>query len=926
MCRQLIILVACLFVVDAENSEFFMTKKVTYIKQDAVRNNYFSYSLLLQSGQTGASVIVGAPRSGNSIDGNGDVFKCSWNYNEEPTCYRSGIAFENGVQGNFFGGSLDGEDKLNGSVVICAPRSHVTSKLSSRLDKDYMRGFCIYARSSNFREYVNTNVFRGSSYTGITAVYALNQNPLAVLMPNIKLLNAGDACSYFGYSVATINPMPNSLAIWYLAGEPRGNDLKGKATLFSYNGRSTTNMLIIKNFYGEEVGSYFGASVLGLDVSGDGFVDIFVSAPMSKGQSWNEGAVYFYKGIKKSTDFHKPKQIHGLGGGGSLFGSAISSLGDFDLDGYNDIAISAPYEGNGAVYIYRGSPTDLKFSQRITPSQFNIGDSIKGFGLGLSRGNDIDQNGHNDIAIGAYKTEQVFIIRSRNIIDFDFTLKPSVQSIVINTRSFELTVSILCTKRSEHFDLSQINFNVYMDTIDSRLSTEKEIDTVSIPFRQVTYKNYTFEVKKNKEIVTNISPLEINVTLSVDEENVIANGLRTVLLEIPFLHGCGSDNVCNTGLSLQLKSEKNQLIVGQDTEIVMEVQIINEGDPAYKCELNIEVSSGIELRSSKSCFTNDTVYVCEVSNILNANEIEVNQYIFDIGRMDISIEEVVISVKVTSLGKNKDGFKNNDILKLPVRLVNLPFLISKSKPENTEIFKDNADESEIDFIHEFSVGKTGPSPLAVDLQISLPSPKYQNKDIFEVKDIKGTINMVDFSCTPTITAPSIDVNETDLLTVPLEKSIILSCNDNSNCVHYLCKDAIIENSRDLAVIQIKLSIRSSLLVQAFIQEFNSKDFVAFIPSAIQYHSEGSISASSVFLIFAQKVSHVPFWVYLVAAIIALMLLVILVWTLYKLHFFDRNYKDKLEQEKILQEDEEIAKEIYDHEVFTRFEGNRSQNL
>ena len=41
------------------------------------------------------------------------------------------------------------------------------------------------------------------------------------------------------------------------------------------------------------------------------------------------------------------------------FGLAVENIGDIDLDGLSDIAVSAPYEGMGVVYIYRGSSTGV---------------------------------------------------------------------------------------------------------------------------------------------------------------------------------------------------------------------------------------------------------------------------------------------------------------------------------------------------------------------------------------------------------------------------------------------------------------------------------------------------------------------------------------------------------------------------------------
>ena len=59
-----------------------------------------------------------------------------------------------------------------------------------------------------------------------------------------------------------------------------------------------------------------------------------------------------------------------------------------------DIVVGAPWEGDGAVYIFLGSPDGLKekFSQRLSPENFTPG--VRGFGMAISRGIDIDNNGY----------------------------------------------------------------------------------------------------------------------------------------------------------------------------------------------------------------------------------------------------------------------------------------------------------------------------------------------------------------------------------------------------------------------------------------------------------------------------------------------------------------------------------------------------
>lgn len=50
------------------------------------------------------------------------------------------------------------------------------------------------------------------------------------------------------------------------------------------------------------------------------------------------------------------------------FGFAITNLGDLNKDGYDDIAIGAPYEGNGVIYVYKGSALGIV----IEPSQVSL--------------------------------------------------------------------------------------------------------------------------------------------------------------------------------------------------------------------------------------------------------------------------------------------------------------------------------------------------------------------------------------------------------------------------------------------------------------------------------------------------------------------------------------------------------------------------
>jgi len=61
----------------------------------------------------------------------------------------------------------------------------------------------------------------------------------------------------------------------------------------------------------------------------------------------------------------------------------------------SDIAVGAPYEGDGAVYIYHGDKSGIVFDpvQKILAE--NIDPRLKGFGISFSNGEDIDGNHYN---------------------------------------------------------------------------------------------------------------------------------------------------------------------------------------------------------------------------------------------------------------------------------------------------------------------------------------------------------------------------------------------------------------------------------------------------------------------------------------------------------------------------------------------------
>ena len=96
------------------------------------------------------------------------------------------------------------------------------------------------------------------------------------------------------------------------------------------------------------MGSYFGHSLTCLDLNGDGYDDLVVGAPWytdyedkQTGIPADTGRIYIYYGSSYLDDLESlqdPVKITGIEAN-SAFGYSMSSAGDMNGDGFNDIFV-----------------------------------------------------------------------------------------------------------------------------------------------------------------------------------------------------------------------------------------------------------------------------------------------------------------------------------------------------------------------------------------------------------------------------------------------------------------------------------------------------------------------------------------------------------------------------------------------------------
>ncbi|RWS30056.1 integrin alpha-ps-like protein [Leptotrombidium deliense] len=234
-----------------------------------------------------------------------------------------------------------------------------------------------------------------------------------------------DKYSYLGMSVASGKFYGPSTS--YASGAPRANGT-GRVVLFGKQKKNTT--LEVKQILsGDQFASSFGYTITTLDCNGDSKPDLVVGAPFYYTDD-EGGAVYVY--INKGNGFDKDPSLKLTGKTESRFGFALTSLGDINNDGFQDLAIGAPYEGNGAVYVYLGSANGIRkeYSQVIHTSDLpKEGRGITTFGYSLSGSQDLDENGYPDLLIGAYESDAIVLLRARPILDIVTSVSSDVKSI-----------------------------------------------------------------------------------------------------------------------------------------------------------------------------------------------------------------------------------------------------------------------------------------------------------------------------------------------------------------------------------------------------------------------------------------------------------------------------------------------------------------
>uniref|UniRef100_A0A4W3IFM2 Integrin alpha-6-like n=1 Tax=Callorhinchus milii TaxID=7868 RepID=A0A4W3IFM2_CALMI len=430
------------------------------MKKTGDRNSLFGFALAMHHQVTPRKelmLLVGAPKakalSNQNANITGGLYKCPIT-SAERDCER--VIFDNNADNdeskeNQWMGVSVASQKVGGKVLVCAHRYEQRRHRNTAIESRDVTGQCyILSEDLVFRDDqfdANVKICHGrlpshekfgicqqgvASTFGKDSDYAVYGVPGAYYWKGIVHVESrstdftnfddgpyevGDENkrdeskvpvpqnSYLGFSLDSGKGITNQDELTFVSGAPR--DKHSGAVVFLKMVRQSNTLEAEHILKGEGLASSFGYDVAVVDLNKDGWNDIVVGAPQFFDKEAEiGGAVYVY--INQKGDWSNITPIRLNGTKDSMFGLAVENIGDINKDGYEDIAVGAPFTEGGKVFIYHGSSSGIN----TRPVQVLEGKHLnaENFGYSLAGGMDLDENNYPDIAIGSLG-DSVFIYR-----------------------------------------------------------------------------------------------------------------------------------------------------------------------------------------------------------------------------------------------------------------------------------------------------------------------------------------------------------------------------------------------------------------------------------------------------------------------------------------------------------------------------------
>ncbi|XP_037351473.1 LOW QUALITY PROTEIN: integrin alpha-L-like [Talpa occidentalis] len=311
------------------------------------------------------------------------------------------------------------------------------------------------------------------------------------------------------------------------------------------------------------------------------------------------------------------------------FGAAITALSDINGDGLVDVAVGAPLEEQGAVYIFNGQQVGLKPrpSQRIKATQVFPG--IQWFGRSIHGVKDLGGDGLAEVAIGA--EGQVIVLSSRPVVDVITQISSSPAEIPVHevecshsTSDEEkekegVTISVCFQVKSliPHFQgplTTNLHYTLQLDGHRTRSrglfsNGRHELSRDSVITPQLSCENFRLHFPVCIQDL--ISPISVSLNFSLQEEEgtsreqwtqgmdmqpILRPSAHLETKEIPFEKNCGEDKKCEANLALSSPESSKVLRLTPSASLSVGLTLSNLGEDAYWVQLGMSFPQGLSFR------------------------------------------------------------------------------------------------------------------------------------------------------------------------------------------------------------------------------------------------------------------------------------------------------------------------------------------
>ncbi|XP_052863834.1 integrin alpha-PS3-like [Anopheles cruzii] len=618
--------------------------------------------------------------------------------------------------------------------------------------------------------------------------------------------------SYFGYAVSSGRFLGPDQKLLYVASAPQSNDQVGEVFIFEIlNADSAfveTQLRMHFTFPGQQQGEYFGYSLLAEDFNGDGFPDLAIGAPLhSRTGDYESGAVYVHWN-EGQLNFQLQTKLTSSYDLGGRFGTSLAKIGDINMDGYNDIAVGAPFEGNGVVYIFLGSVDGLqsKASQRLTAPTNELawpGNAM--FGHAISRGTDIDRNGYNDLAIGSPNAETVYVYRTYPVVRIEAEVSSTKRELSLEDTSFELSVCLSASFTAGLQYPVQLGYSLSVDAQLGRVtllgSGSKYNNTVTL--RDATEQCQPVRAALKATAASIYRPIVMELTyhlLAEPPTEAAASAFCThcalldptlpahVIRKISFKTGCQGE-VCVSDLRLSARwldiaGGDAGYVLGSTKKASIEFTVHNAGENAYLPQLNVTLTPTrltlAKLTSEcRQTVTSDGVNVlCDLNNGLPLKASYTSKYtlILDMTKLEAATAAEIRAEALSSSEESVPGDNFHETV-LPLKEFSDIEIVGKSSVPEVHLEKQRG---MVAVEYELQLHNNGPSVfrnLAFTLDVPLVYHKPSSGQTFKI------INFNDIVVTGYYSYKTLDYTWTQNDTVLLPNPIVHSTIEPSPVVN-----------------------------------------------------------------------------------------------------------------------------------------------